>query len=330
MRKVFSFVFSLGLFSLLISCSESKVGTKNRPFAMYFIPSVDAQKLTNVSAEMAKFVSKYVSQKIYNKDEGFYVKSSVPTSYIAVVEAFGTKKADFATFSTFAYILTRDIKKYPIEALVLTKRANGEKTYKGQIIARADSGIKSLADLKGKTFAYTDASSTSGFILPSKMLKDQGIQVKNSVFALKHDNVVTMVYQKQVDAGATYYSSPETVEVNGKKTSKITDARARVKTQFPDVEEKVKVIGYTEEIPNEPWVIRSNLFADPQENEKVKGYVFEALEAYAASPEGKKAIDELAGATGIERVTDAAYDKIREVIMANKDLNLEETVKKGK
>ncbi|MEI7440470.1 MAG: phosphate/phosphite/phosphonate ABC transporter substrate-binding protein, partial [bacterium] len=212
-------MFSLGLFSLLISCSESKVGTKNRPFAMYFIPSVDAQKLTNVSAEMAKFVSKYVSQKIYNKDEGFYVKSSVPTSYIAVVEAFGTKKADFATFSTFAYILTRDIKKYPIEALVLTKRANGEKTYKGQIIARADSGIKSLADLKGKTFAYTDASSTSGFILPSKMLKDQGIQVKNSVFALKHDNVVTMVYQKQVDAGATYYSSPETVEVNGKKTS---------------------------------------------------------------------------------------------------------------
>ena len=148
MRKVFSFVFSLGLFSLLTSCSESKVGTKNRPFAMYFIPSVDAQKLTNVSAEMAKFVSKYVSQKIYNKDEGFYVKSSVPTSYIAVVEAFGTKKADFATFSTFAYILTRDIKKYPIEALVLTKRANGEKTYKGQIIARADSGIKSLADLK--------------------------------------------------------------------------------------------------------------------------------------------------------------------------------------
>jgi D-methionine transport system substrate-binding protein len=70
-----------------------------------------------VSAEMAKFVSKYVSQKIYNKDEGFYVKSSVPTSYIAVVEAFGTKKADFATFSTFAYILTRDIKKYPIEAV---------------------------------------------------------------------------------------------------------------------------------------------------------------------------------------------------------------------
>jgi phosphonate transport system substrate-binding protein len=330
MRRVFSLVVWAGLLSFLTSCSESKVGTKSRPFAMYFIPSVDAQKLTSVSSDMAKYVSKYVSQKLYNKDEGFYVKSSVPTSYIAVVEAFGTKKADFATFSTFAYILTRDIKKYPIEALVLTKRANGEKTYKGQIIARADSGIKSLADLNGKSFAYTDASSTSGYILPSKILKDQGIHVKNSVFALKHDNVVTMVYQKQVDAGATYYSSPETVEVNGKKTTKITDARARVKTQFPDVEEKVKVIGYTEEIPNEPWVIRSNLFADAQENEKVKGYVFEALEAYAATPEGKKAIDELAGATGIERVTDAAYDKIREVIMANKDLNLEETVKKGK
>ncbi|MEZ4813946.1 MAG: phosphate/phosphite/phosphonate ABC transporter substrate-binding protein [Bdellovibrionota bacterium] len=324
-------LFALLTIALLASCSDGKVGSKERPFSMYFIPSVDAQKLNNVSSDMAKYVSKYVSQKLYQKDEGFYVKASVPTSYIAVVEAFGTKKADFATFNTFSYILTRDIKKYPIEAVIITLRGDGEKTYKGQIIARADSGIKTLEDLKGKTFAYTDAASTSGFILPSKLLRDKGIELKDTVFAQKHDNVVTMVYQKQVDAGATYYSNPITEELEGgKKVTKITDARARVMTQFPDVEKAVNIIGYTEEIPNEPWVLRTNLYDDPAENEKIKGYVVDALQAFGETAEGRVAIKELATATSLERVTDATYEGIRQIILANKDLNLEEIVKKGK
>ncbi len=258
------------------------------------------------------------------------MKASVPTSYIAVVEAFGTKKADFATFSTFAYILTRDIKKYPIEAAIMTVRGDGEKTYKGQIITRADSGINSIADLKGKSFAYTDASSTSGYILPSKLLKDQGVELKQTVYALKHDNVVTMVYQKQVDAGATYYSSSVIEEVNGKPVTKITDARARVKTQYPDVEEKVKVLGYTQEIPNEPWVLRSNLYADEAENKKIKALVVEALKEYATTPDGKIGIKDLATATSLDSVTDDVYSDIRNIIVSQKDLNLEEIVKKGK
>ena len=52
---------------------------------------------------------------------------------------------------------------------------------------------------------------------------------------MKHDNVVTMVYQKQVDAGATYYSPPD-------KTGEFLDARARYKNQYPDIFEKVKII----------------------------------------------------------------------------------------
>ncbi len=297
---------------------------------MYFIPSVDAQKLNNVSGDMAKFVSKFVSQKLYQKDEGFYVKASVPTSYIAVVEAFGTKKADFATFTTFSYILTRDVKKYPIEAIIMTLRGDHEKTYKGQIIARADSGIKSIEDLKGKSFAYTDVASTSGFILPSKLLKDKGVDLKETVFAQKHDNVVTMVYQKRVDAGATYHSNPVSEVVNGKTISKITDARARVMTQFPDVESKINVIGYTEEIPNEPWVIRTDLYPSAEESTKVKLAVTEALEAYALTDAGKSALKDLATATSLERVTDSTYEGIRSIILANKDLNLEEVVSKGK
>ena len=60
-----------------------------------------------------------------------------------------------------------------------------------------------------------------------------------------------MVYQGQVDAGATYYSPP----VDGKPM----DARTRVMSQYPDVLEKVKIIDFTKPIPNAPWVLREGL-----------------------------------------------------------------------
>jgi phosphonate transport system substrate-binding protein len=327
--KRFSILFTLAFLPLLQFCSDAPVGSKSRPFTMYFVPSVDAQKIATSSEGITKFVAQYVSQKLYGKDEGFYVKGAIPASYIAVVEAFGTKKADFAAFNTFSYVLAKDIKKYPVEAVFLTERNDGEITYKGQIIARADSGIKSLEDLKGKKFAYTDPASTSGFILPAKLLRDKGIELSDSVFAQKHDNVVTMVYQKQVDAGATYYSSPEEKVVDGRKVSSITDARARVKTQFPDVEDKIRVIGYTQEIPNEPWVIRSNLFEDAAENKKIKDLVAEGVLEFTKTEPGKQALRDLATGTGLHRASDEIFAEVRQIFTSS-NLNLEEIISKTK
>lgn len=310
-----------------VGCSDAPVGSKRRPFTMYFVPSVDAQTIATNSSKMTEFVSKFVSQKLYGKDTGFYIKGSVPSSYIAVIEAFGTKKADFAAVTTFSYILARDIKKYPVEALFAIVRGDGEKTYKSQIIARADSGIQKLEDLKGKKFAFTDPASTSGYILPQKKLKDMGITLGETVFAQKHDNVVTMVYQKQVDAGATYYSSPVKKMVDGKETLVISDARARVMTQFPDVEQKVKIIGFSEDVPNEPWIIRSDLVKDPALNDQMKSAVREGILEFAKTPEGREAIIQISTATGLVPVSDSEYDGVRKVVLES-NMNIEEQLLK--
>lgn len=316
-----TFARSLGFLILVsfvfVGCADAPVGSKRRPFAMYFIPSVDSQKLAASAQEASKFVSKYVSQKLYQKDDGFYVEASVPTSYIAVIEAFGTKKADLAAMTTYSYILGRDIKKYPIEAALTVLRDHGEKTYKGQIVAHVDSGIKTIKDFKGKRFAYTDPASTSGFVLPAKVFKDNGVELGETVFGQKHDNVITMVYQKQVDGGATYYSPPLETEENGKKSSVIRDARSRVITQFPDVEKKVKIISFTDAIPNEPWVIRSNLFADAAQNEKIKNLVVEALVEFGKTPEGKKMLDDVATAQEFVTTSDREYDVIRQTVLSS-------------
>lgn len=307
----------LGFFAVT-GCKEAEVGSKQRPFMMYFVPSVDAQKVSEPAEEMTRFVSKFVSNVLYGKEDGFFVKSAVPSSYIAVVEAFGTKKADFAAFNTFSYILAKDIKKYDVEAALTVVREGGEKTYKAQIITRADSGINSIDDLKGKKFAFSDPSSTSGYFLPAKLFKDKGIELGDTVFAQKHDNVVTMVYQKQVDAGATFYSPPIEVEENGVKIRKLRDARVRVRPQFPDVEEKVKIIGFSDAIPNEPWVLRGKLVEDIEKNNKMKQAVLDGIQAYVKTPEGNKAMKDLYDLSELVRVTDQDYDGIRKIVLESK------------
>lgn len=316
---------SLALFALT-ACSQSEVGSKGRPFTMYFVPSVDAQTITTNADTLAKFVQQKVSQKLYGKDTGFFVKTSVPTSYVAVVEAMGSGRADFAALTTFSYILAKDIKKYDVEAFLGVVRGKDEATYKGQIIAHKDSGIKTLEDLKGKKFAFTDPASTSGFILPSKLFKEKGITLGETMFAQKHDNVVTMVYQRQVDAGATFYSPPGTKTENGKTVEVIRDARSRVMTQFPDVESKVKIIGFTESVPNDPWVIRGQVDRDPARSAKIKDAIREALLEFASTEDGKKALDAMYSVTGLHVATDKDYAAVRDMIL-QANLDIEKSVK---
>lgn len=281
---------------------------------MYFVPSSDAQGILASGNQIADYLTKAISQKLYGKDTGFYVKAAVPTSYVAVVEAFGTKKADFAALTTFAYILARDYKNYDVEAVLSIERYGNERTYKGQIITHKDSGIKSIEDLKNKKFAYVDPASTSGFILPAQLFKQKGISLGETVFALKHDNVVTMVYNRQVDGGATFFQSPNITVVDGKKIEEINDARARVKAQYPDVEDKVKIVSFTEEIPTEPWVLRKNLHADPELNEKLRTAIIDSLVEFSQTEEGKKVIKALSMGQAIFRINDAHYDSVRKII----------------
>ncbi len=263
--------------SFTVACTEREVGTKKRPLQFYFLPAIDAHQLSVAGKSLEKYLSRHLSQELYGKDKGFYVESAVPTSYLTVAEAFGTKKADLAAFNVFGYILAKDIKKYPVKAIFTVKRSDGKTYYQSQIVAHVDSGIKNLNDLNGKKFAFSDVASTSGYIVPSKMLKDAGIKLSDRVFANRHDNVITMVYNKQVDAGSTYYSSPVEEVVNGKKVTRYRDARDRVATQYPDVFEKVKIIKISQHIPNEPWVLRTNLFKDPVKNERVTKAIIKAL-----------------------------------------------------
>lgn len=281
---------SFYLVLLFVGCTKERasVGSQENPIKLFFVPSVDANLLANKADLVAKFLEKETPYKF---------KVSVPASYVAVVEAFGTARADIAIMNTFGYIMANE--KYGAEALITVLR-HGVPTYKGQVIARADSGINSIKDIDGKRVAYVDPASTTGYLLPEKLFKDAGVKPSEKVFAQRHDNVVTMVYQRQVDVGATFYSPP----INGK----VEDARRLVLTQYPDVDKKVKILTLTEAVPNDPIIFRRELPI------KIKEDVVNALLDYVKTKEGKEAFSSMYGVTGLIRSDDTRYDGIREVL----------------
>ena len=305
--KYFLYLLPIIIFVVILSArelNEGALGSRTNPVKIYFTPSVDAERITTNAKELVDFIE---------KETGYYFTTAVPSSFIAVVEAFGTKKADIASINTFSYLMANE--KYGAEAKLRIVRDGNQTTYKGQFITRFDSGIHSLSDIEGKKIAYVDPSSTSGYILPKAMLDSMGIKPSESVFAMKHDNVVIMVYQRRVDVGATYYAPPR------QGTNEILDARMRVEQQFPDVEKKVKIIGFTEEIPNDPWVFRKDM------DEEMKQKIIDALIKFVNTDKGKKAMFEIYDIVGLIPTSDKDYDKLRNMLKAQ-GISFEKLVEK--
>lgn len=291
--------------TLIAACGVgggAALGTKDNPIKMAFVPSSDSQKVMASGEPLAQLLE---------KETGYSFKVSVPTSYAAVIEAMGANNVDVGWLATFAYVLARD--KFGADAILATVR-QGSKTYTGQIIVHADSGITSLDQLRGKKFAFVDPSSASGYLYPNALLKQKIGDYSDSffserIFAGGHDKVVIAVHGKQVDAGATFGDSAP--------GGPPTDARTRVQSTVPDVMEKVRVIAVTDPIPNDTVSVRKGMSPD------MVNKLREGLLKVAQSDDGKKALKDLYQIDGLAPSSDADYNPVREAARVL-NLNLEQ------
>ena len=254
---------------------------------MMFVPSGDAQVIVKSGEEVAELLQ---------KETGLHFKTSVATSYAAVIEAMGAGKVDVGWLATFSYVLAKD--KYDVELLLIVKRF-GSPFYRGQIMVRAGSGINSLSDLEGKSFAFVDPASSSGHLYPKALLVSKGLDPKKffgkSRFAGSHNAVVLSIYKGEVDGGAAYDGS-----------------RAAVANIYPDVFKKIKVLAYTKEIPNDTVSVRKELPV----NLKVR--LRKGLKKISRSAKGSKVLKRLYGISGLMDL-DGFFDPVRE---AGRILNL--------
>jgi phosphonate transport system substrate-binding protein len=223
------------------------------------------------------------------------IKPFVATDYNGVIEALRSKKLDIALLGPFSYVLADKVAA--VEAFALLETQKQGPTYRSVIIARRNNGIATIQDLKGRTFAYVDPSSTSGHLFPKAGLIKAGLDpdamFSRVIFSGGHDASAIAVQNGKVDAAAIADALLEPAF-----------ARGMLK------EKDVAVVWTSEAIPGAPAVYRRDLPAD------LKARIRAAFAQMRDMPWGPNTI--------IKRwvpVDDAAYDVVRETAkLLNLDL----------
>ena len=200
------------------------------------IPSEDSRAMLASSKELLEMLEKNLGMKV----QGF-----VASDYNGVIEAMRSGHVEVAYLGPFSYVLGTTIA--PIEAFATAETAKSGRTYyHSQIITRTDSGIKTIADLKGRTFAFVDPSSTSGHLFPKAGLIKMGIDPDTYfgrvLFTGSHDANALAVANKRVDAATI--------------ADRIFDAAVQKKLVK---EEEIHVVWRSDPIPESPTVWRRNL-----------------------------------------------------------------------
>ncbi|ASL26896.1 putative selenate ABC transporter substrate-binding protein [Azotobacter chroococcum] len=211
------------------------------------------------------------------KELGMPVKFVPVADYAAVVEALAADRVDLAWLGGFTFVQTR-LKTG--NAIPLVQREQDEK-FTSKFIS-ADANVKSLQDLKGKTFAFGSVSSTSGSLMPRYFMLKDGIKPEEFfsrvAYSGAHDATVAWVQSGKVDAGV----------LNASVWDKLVTA-GKVDTA------KVKVFATTPTYYDYNWTVRGTL--DPELTAKIKK-AFLALDP--AKPEHKAILDLQAASRFIE------------------------------
>lgn len=213
--------------------------------------------------------------------------------YPAVVEALATNRLDLAWLGGFTFVQAQ-LKSDPKVIPLVQREQDAQFTSK---FITADPNVKSLADLKGKTFAFGSVSSTSGSLMPRYFMLKDGIKPESYFsrvgYSGAHDATVAWVQAGKVDAGV----------LNASVWQKLVDA-GKVDTN------KVKVFATTPAYFDYNWTVRGTL--DPALAAKIKKAF---LDLDPANPEHKKILDLQAASRFIETNPDN-YKGIEEAARA--------------
>lgn len=242
------------------------------------IPSEDSQAMIESSQQVLDRLQTQL---------GMPVEPFVATDYNGIIEALRAGKLDVAYLGPFSYVLASSVANVEAFAVAVTKKT-GQSSYKSLIVARKDSGIQSLADLQGHTFAFVDPSSASGHLFPKAGLQRAGFDpatlFSRVLFSGSHDASILAVANKKVDAAAV-----------ADRILASAIAKGMVK------QDDFQVVWTSRPIPESPMVWRKNL--DPALKEKIAA----ALASVKDVPWGDQGqLD------GFQPTTDAAYDVVRE------------------
>lgn len=237
---------------------------------------------------------------------GVETKLFTPADYDGVIQGLLGGTIDMAWLGASAYAKTYLTDPEAVDVVLVKTNLDGSFAYHSVGFARADSGIKSLADMKGKVFAFGDPNSTSGYLIPSIEIPQEigatmesGDYFKEVKFVGGHEQTIVAVNNGEVDAGVTWADGQGAWE-DGYNSGAL---RKAVDSGLIDMNDLVE-IWKSKPIPEGPIVLRRALPED------VKTKVVDFLKGLHES-DPQCAYNMAAGDTaGFRPITHEAYETI--------------------
>jgi phosphonate transport system substrate-binding protein len=287
MKKLFALILSVVMIASLAAC-----GGEDDEIVMGFVPSQDAEEIASTVEPLRAKLEEQL---------GKTVVAEVVTDYNALSEGLKSKKIDIGFLPAFGYVKAEERANISV---ILKAVRFGASSYRAQYNVPVDSELQSLEDLvntSGLVWAYGDNSSTSGFLFPANQLMSMGVDNLDEHFTQTttggHDNSLIAILTGEADFATTY-----------------EDARSRIEEEYPDVMDKVRVLGYSDPIPNDGIVVREGLSEDLVADIKAAFLSFNDDEAMI------QVLQDVYNWTGIDEASPSDYDVVRETYKVFKAL----------
>ncbi|MER7014113.1 phosphate/phosphite/phosphonate ABC transporter substrate-binding protein [Saccharopolyspora sp. NPDC000359] len=299
MKRISRALAGLAALGLLAGCGPSAAqGDGSDELVFAAIPSEESASLEQDYQPVLDMLAEATGKE---------VTFQKATDYAAIIEGQRAGKIDIAKYGPFSYVLA---KKQGVAATAVAgqvEEKGGQPGYTSYAITRPDTGIRSLADFRGRKVCFVDPTSTSGYLYPKAGLLQAGINPDTDiqpVFAGGHDASAIAVAKGDCDAGFAYDS--------------MVDRQLVEKGQLRPGQ--LSTVWKSAVIPGDPVAISDDL--DPALKEQLTA----ALRNQANSDSlrengfctGECRIGDIDG-YGFAPVDDAFYDGIREVCATTRD-----------
>jgi len=199
------------------------------------VPSTTPASIVSSFAPVAMYLERELKVRIV---------VSVAKSYQDLVSKMGRGDVDIGFYGPFSYILAE--KSQRLVPLVVRERKDLGISYKSVIISRSDSAFRAVEDLRGRSMAFVDPASTSGFLVPDSLFISRQLDIEKFFssyhFSGSHDKVVEEVLDRRADAGAVSRSILNSLIASGKVRS-----------------EDLRTLWMSESIPGSPIVARADM-----------------------------------------------------------------------
>lgn len=255
------------------------------PLTLVLTPSRDPTALQEAGDAFAKTLTRL---------SGVSIKTIVASDYAGVVEALRSRRVDLAFVHPVGYVLAN--REAGCQILV-RDIWQGKTAYTARIYVLKGKGLTRLEDLRGRTIAFVDPASSSGYIYPMVLLMKRGLVTsrdpksffKDALFAGTHEAALRALLRGSVDAAASF------------------DTALQIHLKGDPAAERITHVAETPPIPEAGICARPGL--DPAVRERLKA----ALLAIK-KPEYAALLKQVYDIDGFIEASDRDYDPVREAM----------------